>query len=112
MIDINKIPGFKETPDEIHNLIDCNKIMAMAKIPILTSQDAILICTRIKKLLDDRRGLLKNLIKILKHHEKPYLHKFDSGGIVSFVKLGDIYAESAFNIIEEITGKTWEELNE
>ena len=117
MINMNNIPGLEETPKDLNSAYDKCVVFEIvdrfadennfSKIDGMTRRAQVY-----KKLLDNQMKLVKNLREILKHHEKPYLHEFSSSGLKSFMKLGDLYAESAFDLIEEITGKTWEELNE
>lgn len=112
MIDINKIPGFEKTP----KFADCwervNEIYTIAGLKSVIPKNQQLAKV-LKKLLDYRRKLLEACIELLQAHERKC--SFDHHGNCQehgyFSDIpGDCGVKEAFDTVEEITGKTWEEL--
>jgi len=93
-MNINKIPGFKETPEEIKH---CDHAFVVLRIAGLTGSIASCMedIEQLKKLLDDRRELLESFINVL--------GLFHTGCNVPEVEEGIV-------LVEKITGKTWDEL--
>ena len=98
MIDINKIPGFEDTPEKIDNVKDCEKIYKLVGISSATvSFDMFKNAEQFKKLLDNRRELMEFLLLI---HDTMYL-TYETHQL-------SIYLEE---LVEKITGEKWNELN-
>jgi len=105
MINIDKIPGFQKTPDEITSAYDTciifNIIDTIASENGFNNIDPLTRRVRIyKKLLDNQRGLLKMVLRIY----DLLFNKPISKEIISETEI--------FILIEQVTGKSWEELNE
>lgn len=89
-MNIDDIPGFEKTPDEIKDSIDAKKICKIADLTfgVITCVEDIEV---IKELLDHRRESLEILISV--HDGCTVMDRTD-------IEL----------LVKKITGKTWEEL--
>jgi len=122
MKDINKIPGFEKTPEEINSIDDVIEIHYITGIrQSMMSTSFFKNAKIIKKLLDDRWELLLTCMELLDNHERQCRKDtagncqenvcFDANRSTPFDnKNCDCDIKDAFETVEKITEKSWEEL--
>jgi hypothetical protein len=110
--DINKIPGFEETPVEINSIIDCEKIYKIAGLYCKLNDDFLFEnAEQIKTLLDERRRLLKDIIDTIQVLLKIIAANKSISFSESTVWLMNLVALLK-ETVEKVTGLSWEELQE